>query len=249
MGDTTLATKFEATAFTVGVERIRLHPYFDPDTYENDIAVLKLKTPVSLYDYPNIKPACLPDAGAKFPGPAIVSGWGTVAYANYSNSWLHEANVKVFEKGNCGYFNGFMTDDVLCAGNMQGGKDACHGDTGGPLIASDSTKHNAQTLIGVYSFGRQCGEHEDSPSIYAQVSHFISWLEQQMPDLTTCDPYDDSVLTTTTTATATATTTSLTTTTKSTTTTTAMSTTTTTTTTSTKTSTPTATCINSNSDK
>ena len=79
---------------------------------ENDIAVLKLASSVSLYDYPNIKPACLPTANAKFPGPATVSGWGTVAYNSHLNSWLHEVSVTVFDDGNCGnYTENEITDE------------------------------------------------------------------------------------------------------------------------------------------
>ena len=157
VGDTSLDTTFEATAFTVGVERVKKHPNYGLTVPEaNDIAIIELATPVSLYDYPNIKPACLPEASAKFPGPAIVSGWGTVESGSYANSWLHEANVTVFEDGKCGDMNDWMTDDMLCAGLMQGGKDACQGDSGGPLVAPDPANNHSQTLIGVVSWGFGC---------------------------------------------------------------------------------------------
>jgi len=159
VGDTSLDTTFEATAFTVGVERVKKHPNYDSTVspfLANDIAIIELATPVSLYDYPNIKPACLPEASAKFPGPAIVSGWGMVASESYLNSWLHEANVTVFEDGNCGDMNDEMTDDMICAGLKQGGKDACQGDSGGPLVASDPANNHSQTLIGVVSWGFGC---------------------------------------------------------------------------------------------
>ena len=204
VGDTSLDTSFEATAFTVGVVRIKQHPDFDPETYENDIAVLELLDSISLYDYPNIKPACLPTASSMFPDTATVSGWGT--FNDWvANAWLNEATVKVFEKDNCGSMNSLMTEDMLCAGFKKGGRDACRGDDGGPLIASDIAKHNAQTLIGIYSFSSGCGL-EDYPGVYANVTHFTSWLNQQMPDLNTCDPYDEPWLFTTTTSTTTTTT-------------------------------------------
>ena len=196
VGDTSLGTTFEATAFTVNVKNIILHPdYSSWPKYENDIAVLELATPVLLYDYPNIKPACLPDAGAKFPGAAIVSGWGKVAPGSNIWAWLLEAPVRVFEEGNCGnYTLDEITNDKLCAGGLHvglhGQRDACHGDNGGPLIASDPTKYNAQTLIGVTSWRKECGR-KDYPGLYTEVSQYTSWLEQQMPDLVTCEPYDD----------------------------------------------------------
>ena len=185
VGDTSLDTSFEAMSFTIAVTAIKQHPDYDPSTTANDISVLELATPVSLTDYPNIKPACLPAEGAQFPGDAIVSGWGTVGSGSYLNSWLHEVNVTVFADGNCGSMNSHMTPDMLCAGLMEGGKDACQGDSGGPLVASDPAMQGCMSLIGVVSWGFGCAG-PDALGIYAEVSHFTSWLNQQMPDLNTC---------------------------------------------------------------
>ena len=84
--------------------------------------------------------------------------------------------------------NSAMTDDMMCAGLKEGGKDACQGDSGGPLVASDPTKYGAMSLIGVVSWGYGCAG-VDALGIYAEVSHFTNWLNQQMPDLSTCPPY------------------------------------------------------------
>ena len=76
VGDTSLDEEFEATSFTVDIASIKEHPDFDGETFHNDIAVLELAESVSLTDYPNIKPICLPEASALFQGEAIMSGWG-----------------------------------------------------------------------------------------------------------------------------------------------------------------------------
>ena len=185
LGDTSLDTEYEANAYTMSVKTIKQHPQYDSFTLANDISILELDSTISLYMDPNIKPACLPSAGAQFPGDAIVSGWGTVGSGSYLNSWLHEVNVTVFADGNCGSMNDYMTPDMLCAGKMEGGKDACQGDSGGPLVATDSEKNGAMSLIGVVSWGFGCAG-QDALGIYAEVSHFTSWLNQQMPDLNTC---------------------------------------------------------------
>ena len=136
VGDTSLDTSNEAEAFTFSVSEIRQHPNYDPNNFANDICILKLAAAVPFTQYPNIKPACLPDKNALFPGDSIVSGWGTVGSGSYLNSWLHEVNVTIYPDGDCGAMNGYMTDDMLCAGLKAGGKDACQGDSGGPLVAS-----------------------------------------------------------------------------------------------------------------
>jgi len=174
-------------SFTYSVAAIKNHPNFG-DNLQNDIAVIELGSEIPLDMYPNIKPACLPEAGALFPGEAIVSGWGTVGSGSYLNSWLHEVDVTVFSDGDCGSMNSAMTSDMMCAGLKEGGKDACQGDSGGPLVASDPMKYGAMSLIGVVSWGYGCAG-VDALGIYAEVSHFTDWLNQQMPDLNTCPPY------------------------------------------------------------
>ena len=188
VGDTILDEEFEAMSFTYGAAAITYHPGYNSETIENDIAVVELDSEVPLDTYPHIKPACLPDAGALFPGEAIVSGWGTVGSGSYLNSWLHEVDVTVFSDGDCGSMNSAMTSDMMCAGLKEGGKDACQGDSGGPLVASDPMKYGAMSLIGVVSWGYGCAG-VDALGIYAEVSHFTEWLNQQMPDLNTCPPY------------------------------------------------------------
>ena len=187
LGDTSLDTEYEANAYTMSVKTIKQHPQYDSFTLANDISILELDSTISLYMDPNIKPACLPSAGAQFPGDAIVSGWGTVGSGSYLNSWLHEVNVTVFADGNCGSMNSHMTPDMMCAGLMEGGKDACQGDSGGPLVAADPAMQGCMSLIGVVSWGFGCAG-PDALGIYAEVSHFTSWLNQQMPDLNTCPP-------------------------------------------------------------
>ena len=88
----------------------------------------------------------------------------------------------------CGPLRLDMTEDMMCAGVMEGGQDACTGDSGGPLVAADPDQCDALTLIGVVSWGVGCATPE-YPGIYAEVSHFIPWLYQQMPDLQTCPSY------------------------------------------------------------
>ena len=76
VGDTSLDEEFEATSFTVAIASISPHPDYNSGTFHNDIAVLELAESVSLTEYPNIKPICLPEASALFQGEAIMSGWG-----------------------------------------------------------------------------------------------------------------------------------------------------------------------------
>ena len=42
-----------------------------------------------------------------------------------------------------------MTEGVVCAGVKEGGEEACVGDQGGPLMASDPQNNAAMSLVGV----------------------------------------------------------------------------------------------------
>ena len=185
VGDTLLDEEFEANSFTVSVASIKQHP--DYDYPQNDIAVLELAQPVSLTEYPNIKPACLPEAGALFPGEAIVSGWGKVGEGSHKTSSLHEVGVTVFADEDCGNMIEYMTEGRICAGVVEGGKGTCTADTGGPLVAEDPARNNSMSLIGVVNGAIGCAR-PGYPSLYAEVSHFIDWLSEEMPDLNTCPP-------------------------------------------------------------
>ena len=46
------------------------------DTMNNDVAILKLQTPLTFND--KVQPACLPDASLTPSGIAVASGWGLV---------------------------------------------------------------------------------------------------------------------------------------------------------------------------
>ena len=199
IGDTNIAMANDTTRFIKTLSEIRQHPNYNSQTTENDIAVLVLSSPVDLRAYPNIKPACLPNAGSisQFVGQsAVVSGWGTVGSGLSLNSHLFEVNVEVYGKTNCGVHTSSMTSDMLCAGLLAGGKDSCQGDSGGPLIAKDSYNNGAATLIGVVSWGFGCAS-VNAPGVYSDVTHFRSngWLSSNLINLNTCSPPQSSTWT------------------------------------------------------
>ena len=189
VGETSFALEGEAgESFIVNVKTIKQHPDYDQSTTQNDISVLELENPIDLRTHPNIKPICLPASGATFPNQeATVSGWGTLESGGVSPATLYKASVTVFEDGDCGVMNEYMTPDMLCAGIREGGKDSCQGDSGGPLVLPDPANNNAHTLVGVVSWGFGCAV-AGQLGIYAEVSHFTAWLQEQMEEMESCPP-------------------------------------------------------------
>lgn len=63
----------------------------------------------------------------------------------------------------------------ICAGDQEkGGKDACSGDSGGPLISIDK-----RVLLGVTSWGDGCGK-KHKPGVYTRISQFVPWIKQKL---------------------------------------------------------------------
>lgn len=68
-------------AVTKAVRRVIRHPQFNQRSYENDIAILELDTPVQFQ--PHIVPICLPDIKENFVGKkGFVTGMGLLKHGN-----------------------------------------------------------------------------------------------------------------------------------------------------------------------
>jgi len=79
-----------------------------------------------------------------------------------------------------------LTDAMLCAGLSSGKRDACYGDSGGPLIASIGGK---PVQFGIVSWGEgpadaevKCG-HQDVYGVYSRVTSFGDWIIAHIPTL------------------------------------------------------------------
>uniref|UniRef100_A0A3Q2VS05 Peptidase S1 domain-containing protein n=1 Tax=Haplochromis burtoni TaxID=8153 RepID=A0A3Q2VS05_HAPBU len=111
------------------VVKIILHPNYDSMTNNNDIALLRLSSPVRFTDY--IRPVCLAASGSVFNNgtDSWVTGWGAVkeGVALPFPQTLQEVEVPVVGNRQCNCLNGVgtVTDNMICAGVLAGGKDSC----------------------------------------------------------------------------------------------------------------------------
>lgn len=71
----------DSRAVTKTVKRIIPHPQFNARTYENDIAILELESPIDFQ--PHIVPICLPKDDDELEGKtAFVTGMGLLKHGN-----------------------------------------------------------------------------------------------------------------------------------------------------------------------
>ncbi|XP_070562117.1 transmembrane protease serine 2-like [Ptychodera flava] len=157
-------------------------PHYDPKTFDADIALLKLDTPVAFTKY--IRPICLPlndNVVTDQEDLAVVVGWGTTSKRRRSSDVLREAYLPIVNQQTCvaSYERSYVvTDNMFCAGYQTGRFDSCEGDSGGPLMLQDE-RSQRYYLYGIVSWGRpgQCAVR-DSYGVYVNVSNFTPWIQE-----------------------------------------------------------------------
>uniref|UniRef100_A0A673CVJ0 chymotrypsin n=1 Tax=Sphaeramia orbicularis TaxID=375764 RepID=A0A673CVJ0_9TELE len=162
------------------VATIILHPNYDSNTNDNDIALLRLSSPVTFTDY--IRPVCLAASDSVFNSgtDSWVTGWGTVqeGVSLPFPGTLQEVEVPVLGNRQCNCLNGVgtVTDNMICAGLLEGGKDSCQGDSGGPMVSKQGF---IWVQSGIVSFGFGCAR-PNLPGVYSRVSRYESWISSHI---------------------------------------------------------------------
>uniref|UniRef100_A0A3P9AXW8 Zgc:100868 n=1 Tax=Maylandia zebra TaxID=106582 RepID=A0A3P9AXW8_9CICH len=162
------------------VTQIIKHPNYNSQTFNNDVCLLQLSSPVNFSSY--ISPVCLAASDSIFYSGvnSWVTGWGSIGSGVPlpSPQNLMEVEVPVVGNRQCNCNNGVgrITDNMICAGLSAGGKDSCQGDSGGPMVS----KQNGRWIqAGVVSFGEGCAL-PNRPGVYARVSQYQTWINSKI---------------------------------------------------------------------
>ncbi|XP_076001447.1 transmembrane protease serine 2-like [Genypterus blacodes] len=163
------------------LSQIVAHEGYNTLTQRNDIALLKLSTPLDFTASRNIAPVCLPNVGLNMtiPQKCWITRFSSSINGDSGSPYLTEAQVSLVDSANCNsslVYNGRISQDMLCAREIKAGVHTCHADSGGPLV---SQKDGVWWLIGDTVWGDDCTEH-NKPGVYGDVTHFLSWIYHQM---------------------------------------------------------------------
>jgi secreted trypsin-like serine protease len=159
-------------AAQVRVDRIVVHPDYDPESQDNDIALVRLDQIVG----PLIADLATPSPHGD-PAGATVLGFGSLYEgrlaanalspggmpASQVSDRLRQASVRLVACAEVG-------DRRICAGGAPA--EACIGDSGGPLILE-----GADRLAGIVSIGSGCAVAEPV-TVYTRVSAYSAWIAQ-----------------------------------------------------------------------
>uniref|UniRef100_A0A8C1GG95 chymotrypsin n=1 Tax=Cyprinus carpio TaxID=7962 RepID=A0A8C1GG95_CYPCA len=179
------------------------HPYYNGNTFNNDITLLKLSSSAQLTS--RIYPVCLASSTANIPSGTlcVTTGWGKTGTTT-SPRILQQTALPLMSPAQCKQYWGQsrITDAMICAGAS--GVSSCQvcedrylnicmhiysalvlmclygfdcqlqGDSGGPLVCESA---GVWYQFGIVSWGTtDCNVR--APAVYARVSYLRQWIDQ-----------------------------------------------------------------------
>jgi len=161
----------------VSVTNIVVHPLYDNnlDLPFYDIALLELGSAINA----PVVNLFAGDTADYYGVSSYIVGWGATQFIDESNatypSQAQEAEVPLVPLAQCNSsesYRGLITHRQICAGFVEGGIDACMGDSGGPLFIIED---DVVLQMGITSIGNGCAL-ANFFGIYTSVSHLLPWL-------------------------------------------------------------------------
>uniref|UniRef100_A0A081DUB0 coagulation factor Xa n=1 Tax=Echis coloratus TaxID=64175 RepID=A0A081DUB0_ECHCO len=178
VGEVDISSK--KTGHLLAVDKIYVHQKFVLATYDYDIALIQLKTPIRFSE--NVIPACLPTADfanqvLMKQDLGIVSGFGRIQERGRTSNTLKVVKLPYVDRHVCKLSSNFpITENMFCAGYHTLPQDACQGDSGGPHITAYSDTY---FITGIISWGEGCAQ-KGKYGVYTKVSKFIPWIKRIM---------------------------------------------------------------------
>lgn len=161
------------------VSRIRVHPEYSHDQSRNDIATLELSreailsSTIGLVRLPNRR-----QIGQTFLNQeGTMCGWGRTQSGTQAipTQFLRFLRSPIISNLACRIrFPAFITDSNICSDPSIG--TPCQGDEGGPLMVTDAD--GRRTQVGVFSFQFSLGCTRGWPAVFARVTDFLDFIEQ-----------------------------------------------------------------------
>ncbi|XP_055020619.1 transmembrane protease serine 9-like [Boleophthalmus pectinirostris] len=161
-------------ALVIPIQRVLIHPHFNNTNMNYDVALLELSmsAPMSY----TIQSICLPSAVHRFMTKAecYITGWGSMREGGSLTNLLQKATVNIIDQAECQLsYGNVLSPNMMCAGYMEGGRDTCLGDSGGPLACREPS--GQWFIAGVTSWGHGCGRI-GYPGVYTRVTSIRKWI-------------------------------------------------------------------------
>jgi secreted trypsin-like serine protease len=172
-GDHLLSIGGEGEQVRRGIQII-IHPNYNHQTFNHDIALIKLNRPFVF----NKKVSMI--GVGNLPAPATVLrviGWGVLSEDSVFTDSLQRVNVPLVSTVDCqAAYPGQTTNNMFCAGLKAGGKDACQGDSGGPIL---NRVDGVWQQIGIVSWGDGCAR-PNAYGVYTKLQNYVQWINHKI---------------------------------------------------------------------
>jgi len=165
------------------VERVDVHYLFSMKTMLYDIALLKLKSPLTFSD--KVGPICSPhDMHPLADKEKVMAiGWGKLKDSSDErvSETLQKVSLNLHATSSCkAKYEGRTEKQIsmvysLCTLNKDG-RDACSGDSGGPLVYKKNGKY---VQVGITSWGKGCADPR-YPGVWTNVANMYEWINIDM---------------------------------------------------------------------
>ena len=153
---------------------IRHEDYNRPTQLNNDIALLELERPST---FPVAKLVDESQAAVASESGRVTTpvGWGSIREGGSLSPTLQKVDVPIITNDACKAYPRYniVTDNMICAGFPQGGKDACQGDSGGALFMNVDGEN---VHVGLTSWGIGCAR-ANAPGVYTRTSNYLEWMK------------------------------------------------------------------------
>ena len=162
------------------LSKIVAHQSYVAANHDNDLAMLKLAQPAPSNLLTAVAATPAVEAAQGVTGKSLnVIGWGATSERGDTTPKLMEVSVTVQDRQQCeaNYRdvvpNARITDNMFCAGELQGLKDSCQGDSGG--FIGVARPGGGYDQLGVVSWGIGCAR-PGLFGVYTRLAKFEPWL-------------------------------------------------------------------------
>jgi Trypsin len=180
------------------IKSYTIHPDFDDRTNVNDVVIITLKRRIK-------DTVSFPPVRLLHPQQGVVDGQETTIYGfgkRMDNDTapvetLRSVSIPFISNAACRqYYPLSLMPDMICAGvphhreaGIASSRDACTGDSGGPmtLIGDDDLVYQ----VGIVSFGDGEGCGSRKPGVYASVQYHYSWIQTTVCNATHVETSSD----------------------------------------------------------
>lgn len=140
------------------------------EDYSHDLMLLQLAQPAQITAA--VQVLALPTQEPVLGSTCYASGWGSIEPDKFTYpDELRCVDLTLLSNDVCDNAHSQnVTEYMLCAGHLEGGKDTCVGDSGGPLICDG-------VFQGVTSWGHiPCGR-PNKPAVYTKLIPHVQWIQ------------------------------------------------------------------------